>query len=139
MARKRITRQPSLPFRERNGALFDDIAKEWVTPAEAKKRIEERANKVVDLFGYPAGGSYMARRSKDGKIIKLSLITAKRILDRGPQTGMPRGDDFEALWWVRPDWTKAGEAKWRVQSGWGRVLWDWARGRAAEPKGRSKL
>jgi hypothetical protein len=102
----------------REGLLFKDGA--WVRPQDV--RIE------LDPFGKPKGGSYWGRRSSSGKWQKLSLATTKRYLIDKPEGFKPAGKDFEAVSWSQPEWTAAGEGKWRAEAGWAELLWDWGRG-----------
>ena len=69
-------------------------------------------------------GTYWGRRAKDSKILRLKDNEAQRVVSRKASRKTP--SDWLLIWWVPPEYAK--EAKWRIEKGWIKPLWDWGKG-----------
>ena len=79
------------------------------------------------LAGIGPGGTFVARRAKDSKLVIVRSSAVAEDLIRRPGGTPP--EDYLALWWVPQSHAKdAKSAKRRVDQGWVYPVWVWERG-----------
>lgn len=112
---------------------------EWEDETEPKgQELDEKIKADWQNFGSPGtkGGQYWGRRGKDSKIVRMNDAEAKKLI-RQPAMDTKKDDpEWLAVYWVPPEYVKAGEAKFRIEKGWVRPLWDWGLG--PQPGGVAK-
>ena len=112
---------------EPKGAAFRNPKKQR---RKAPKVALKRNTGTTKFSRYGSGkGRYFGRRASDSTIVSVTKAKAVAVIKRkGDINATPK--DYLAIWWV-PSEYNVGEAKWRVQRGWIKPLWDWGRGRLA--------